>query len=77
VYAVYVLKILILSFFKYSQTEKDVLDVGCNVGHFTLLIARDFSPRKIVGIDIDGSLIECARKNVRHYATAQTRYGSA
>ena len=53
--------------------DKDILDVGCNSGHFTLLIARDFSPRKIVGIDIDGGLIDCARKNVRHYATAQAR----
>nr|XP_002129700.1 7SK snRNA methylphosphate capping enzyme-like [Ciona intestinalis] len=53
--------------------EKDVLDVGCNVGHLTLLIARDYSPRKIVGIDIDGSLINIARTNIRHYATASVR----
>ena len=27
-----------------------------------------------MGIDIDESLIRCARKNIRHYATAQTKY---
>jgi len=53
-----------------SVLDKDVLDVGCNVGHLTLLIARDFEPRKIVGVDIDEELIKVARTNVRHYATA-------
>lgn len=46
---------------------KDVLDIGCNVGHLTLAVARNFGPKKIVGMDIDGSLISAARKNVRHY----------
>nr|CAB3263757.1 7SK snRNA methylphosphate capping enzyme-like [Phallusia mammillata] len=53
--------------------EKDVLDVGCNVGHLTLLIARDFEPRKIVGVDIDDNLIKVARTNIRHYSTAEVR----
>ncbi|CAK8672777.1 unnamed protein product [Clavelina lepadiformis] len=61
------------SFHKEWFKEKDVLDVGCNVGHLTLLIARDFSPRKIVGVDIDEGLIKAARNNVRHYATAGVR----
>jgi len=46
---------------------KDVLDIGCNVGHVTLAIARDFRPNKIIGLDIDESLIRIARRNVRHY----------
>ncbi|XP_006824466.1 7SK snRNA methylphosphate capping enzyme-like [Saccoglossus kowalevskii] len=46
---------------------KDVLDIGCNIGHVTLTIAKDFEPRKITGIDIDGNLISIARKNIRHY----------
>lgn len=46
---------------------KDVLDIGCNVGHLTLAVARNFCPKKIVGMDIDGSLISAARKNIRHY----------
>ncbi|KAH9399033.1 hypothetical protein TYRP_018420 [Tyrophagus putrescentiae] len=48
---------------------KDVLDVGCNIGHVTLTLARDYGPRRIVGVDIDPGLIEVAKKNVRHYIT--------
>ena len=43
---------------------KDVLDVGCNTGQVTIVAARDFSPRSITGIDIDGHLITIARKNI-------------
>ena len=46
---------------------KDVLDLGCNVGHVTLTIARDFSPHVIMGIDIDTSLIKAAKNNIRYY----------
>ena len=28
--------------------DKEVLDIGCNVGHVTLSIARDFEPRKVM-----------------------------
>ncbi|XP_064461310.1 7SK snRNA methylphosphate capping enzyme-like [Ornithodoros turicata] len=55
--------------------DKDVLDIGCNVGHFTLSLARKFSPRKVIGLDIDGRLIKAARKNVRHYLTAELSGG--
>lgn len=48
----------------------DVLDIGCNVGHLTLSLARDYAPRKVIGLDIDGGLIRAARRNVRHYLTA-------
>ena len=47
--------------------DKDVLDVGCNVGLVTLAIAKDFSPRRITGIDIDGNLVGVARKNTRYF----------
>lgn len=46
---------------------KDVLDIGCNVGHITLTIGQRFYPRKAVGIDIDHTLIAAARKNIRNY----------
>jgi len=46
----------------------DVLDIGCNAGHVTLSVARDFRPRKITGIDIDPKLIASARKSVKSYA---------
>ncbi|KAG1661246.1 7SK snRNA methylphosphate capping enzyme [Nymphon striatum] len=50
---------------------KDVLDIGCNVGHITLTVAKEFSPRKIIGIDIDEKLIQAANKNVKYYVTSQ------
>lgn len=46
---------------------KEVLDIGCNSGHVTLSIARDFEPQRIHGIDIDYSLITLARRNIKHY----------
>ena len=46
---------------------KDCLDVGCNVGHLTLYIARHFSPKFFTGIDIDDSLVRSARRNIQHY----------
>lgn len=65
------LKVMEESWFR----DKDVLDIGCNVGHFTLSVARKFSPRKVIGLDIDGRLIKAARKNVRHYLTAELTGG--
>ncbi|VDL65003.1 unnamed protein product [Nippostrongylus brasiliensis] len=47
--------------------KKSVLDIGCNVGFLTLSIAKDYCPRRILGIDIDDHLIGVARKNIRHY----------
>ena len=43
-------------------TGRDVLDVGCNVGHVTLTVARDYQPRRCVGVDIDSSLIKVRRR---------------
>lgn len=48
---------------------KDVLDVGCNVGHVTLAVARNFKPRSILGVDIDEGLVSAAKKNVKHYTS--------
>ncbi|XP_054160883.1 7SK snRNA methylphosphate capping enzyme-like [Oppia nitens] len=50
--------------------NKDVLDIGCNVGHITLMIAKNFEPKSIVGLDIDSQLIRIANKNIRHYITS-------
>lgn len=47
--------------------DKVVLDIGCNIGHITLIVARDFGARSVVGLDIDRKLVAIARKNVRHY----------
>ncbi|KAJ8920172.1 hypothetical protein NQ315_011833 [Exocentrus adspersus] len=46
---------------------KDILDIGCNIGHITLSVARDFGARSVTGIDIDQKLISIARKNIKHY----------
>lgn len=46
---------------------RDVLDIGCNIGHITLSVARDLAARSVTGIDIDRKLICIARKNIKHY----------
>jgi len=46
---------------------KDVLDIGCNIGHVTFSVARDFGAKSVVGMDIDRKLINIARKNIQHY----------
>lgn len=47
--------------------NKCCLDVGCNVGHLTLWLAKHFQPKKMKGVDIDSELIKAARSNVVHY----------
>jgi len=47
--------------------NKDVLDIGCNNGQFTLIVAKNLLPRKIVGIDIDKKLVETARRNIHQF----------
>lgn len=37
--------------------NKDVLDIGCNVGHISIAVARTLGARSVVGIDIDPVLI--------------------
>jgi len=54
--------------------DQDVLDIGCNAGHLTLLLARDMRPRKIVGVDIDPALISYAQKNIRHYCPTEKKF---
>ncbi|KAI1708244.1 bicoid-interacting protein 3 (Bin3) domain-containing protein [Ditylenchus destructor] len=44
--------------------NRKVLDIGCNAGLMAISIAVLFSPRKIVGIDLDHHLIMQARKNI-------------
>ncbi|VDP31951.1 unnamed protein product [Soboliphyme baturini] len=50
---------------------RKVLDVGCNVGYITKYIAETFSPRVIVGLDIDRKLIKKARNSIRRYIALQ------
>ncbi|KAE8620755.1 hypothetical protein XENTR_v10010455 [Xenopus tropicalis] len=52
---------------------KAVLDIGCNVGHVTLCVAKNMGPSRVVGLDIDRSLITAARQNIRHYLSGETK----
>ncbi len=55
---------------KYFDEEmiinKKCLDIGCNNGILTILIALNFRPEKIDGIDIDAKLIKKAIKNYKY-----------
>lgn len=57
----------VFSHYAYLFEKKDILDIGCNIGHITLCVARDLGARTVTGIDIDPKLISIARKNVKHY----------
>lgn len=48
----------------YLFRDKDILDIGCNVGHMTIAVARTLDPKSIVGVDIDKNLIARARRNL-------------
>ena len=57
------LNLLDPKFFK----NKEVLDVGCHCGVFTLQLFRRFQPRLCVGVDIDPNLISRAIKSLRNF----------
>jgi 7SK snRNA methylphosphate capping enzyme len=47
--------------------DKDILDIGCNVGLMAIAVGKNLHPRSVVGIDIDKNLIARARKNLSLY----------
>ena len=57
-------------FSKEMFSGKDILDIGCGVGHMSLCIARDFGARRVVGLDIDRKVVDTALKNKLHFASA-------
>lgn len=57
--------------------HKTVLDIGCNSGFVTISIAKHLCPLSVLGIDIDGHLIEQARKNLQREKTDLTFYEEA
>lgn len=44
--------------------DKKVLDIGCNSGFVTINFAKQMLPTSVLGIDIDGSLIDRARSEL-------------
>lgn len=56
----------------YLFKDKDILDIGCNVGHMTIAVARRLHPKSIVGIDIDKNLIARARRNISLFQRLQS-----
>lgn len=49
--------------------EKKILDIGCNSGFITINLAKKLQPASILGIDIDESLIEKARRLLKKEKT--------
>jgi phosphoethanolamine N-methyltransferase len=41
-----------------------LLDIGCGIGGPDIVIARDLSPKRIIGIDIESFLIEKCHENI-------------
>ncbi|XP_055543694.1 probable RNA methyltransferase CG1239 [Wyeomyia smithii] len=56
----------LIAFVAHKQliTGKHILDIGCNNGSLTILIAQNCKPASVVGIDIDGALIGNARRQL-------------
>lgn len=48
----------------YLFKDKDILDIGCNVGHMTIAVGHKLNPKSILGVDIDKNLIARARRNL-------------
>ncbi|KAI8059555.1 Bicoid-interacting protein 3-domain-containing protein [Gongronella butleri] len=45
--------------------DKKVLDIGCNSGNISILIAREMHPQHVLGVDLDEQLIQFANSNLR------------
>ena len=74
----YVRAILELGTLAYSPAEwfagKRMLDFGCGSGASTVILSRLFPESEIVGIDMEGDLLELARARARHYGMAKLSF---
>ncbi|XP_035794291.1 7SK snRNA methylphosphate capping enzyme bin3-like isoform X2 [Anopheles albimanus] len=61
----------------YLFREKDVLDIGCNVGLMTIAVAKMLQTKSATGIDVDGKLIAKARKNLANYVRVPRKLPTA
>lgn len=48
---------------------KKVLDIGCNSGFVTISFAKQLLPNAVLGIDIDGDLVDRARNELEKEKT--------
>jgi len=48
--------------------NKRILDIGCNTGQFTMLVASKYNCKYIIGLDIDEKLIKIAKTNMKYYS---------
>jgi 2-polyprenyl-3-methyl-5-hydroxy-6-metoxy-1,4-benzoquinol methylase len=55
-------------FDKKSFAGKRLLDFGCGAGASTMCLARLLPQTKIVGVELNGKLIELAQARARHYS---------
>jgi 7SK snRNA methylphosphate capping enzyme len=51
---------------------KELLDIGCNEGLVTLAFATQLGCRRVLGVDIDGVLVNKACTNLRRMRTDVT-----
>jgi glycosyltransferase involved in cell wall biosynthesis len=73
----YVQAFLERDLFAYRSPEwfigRRLLDFGCGAGASTLCLAKLFPRSEIVGVELDPSLVELARRRSRHYGYTHAR----
>nr|XP_017008361.2 probable RNA methyltransferase CG1239 [Drosophila takahashii] len=45
---------------------KQLLDIGCNSGHLSIQIVKNFEAKSLVGLDIDRGLVKDAQSTISH-----------
>eukprot|EP01017_Pseudomicrothorax_dubius_P016935 TRINITY_DN1915_c0_g1_i1.p1 TRINITY_DN1915_c0_g1~~TRINITY_DN1915_c0_g1_i1.p1 ORF type:complete len:309 (+),score=74.23 TRINITY_DN1915_c0_g1_i1:319-1245(+) len=51
--------------------NRECLDIGCNDGSLTIMLAIKYFPKKIIGVDVDYKLINKAIHNMRYFEKQQ------
>lgn len=58
--------------YSYLFKDKDILDIGCHVGHVTIAIGRMLNPKSVLGVDIASKLISMAHRNLSMFVRIPT-----